>query len=99
MRAATRNGDDQRGKPRREVGNGDRGEGQRQGGAGGEVEVRKGEWRNMKEAVVEELAKGLKELGEALVKDQQSRHPVGCVQVGVEEPVRSQEERECQPAA
>ena len=56
----------------------------------------------MKEAVVEKLAKGLEELElvEALVEDQQSRqHPVGCVQVGVEEPARSQEERECQPAA
>ena len=44
----------------------------------------------MKEAVVEELAKGLEELVEALVEDQQSQqHQVGCVQVGVEEPGRS----------
>ena len=67
MRAATKRRDDHRGKPRRE-GNGDRGEGQREGG--GEVEVRKGGWRNMKEAVVEELAKGLEELVEVLVEDQ-----------------------------
>ena len=54
----------------------------------------------MKEAVVEELAKGLEELVEALVEDQQSRqHPVGCVQVVVEGPARSQEEMEYQPAA
>ena len=68
MRAATRREDDQRRKPRREGENGDRGEGQREGGGG--VEVRKGGWRNMKEAVVEELAKGLEELVEVLVEDQ-----------------------------
>ena len=98
MRAARRRGDDQQRKPRQEGGNGDRGEEQREGGGG--VEVLKGGWRNMKEAVVEEVAKGLEELGEVLVEDQQSRqHPVGCVQVVVEGPARSQEEMEYQSAA
>ena len=95
MGAARRRGDDRRRKPVQEGGNGDRGKERGRG-----VEVRKGEWRNMKEAVVEELVKVLEELVEALVEAQKSQqHPVGCLQVVVEEPARSQEERECQPAA
>jgi hypothetical protein len=53
----------------------------------------------MKETI-EELVKGPEELVEARVEDQQNQqHPVGCVQVVVEEPGQSQEERECQPAS